>query len=240
MHDATEQIDIAALNGDPNATAPPTQPPVERLPESTDQRVMAGYRLIERIGEGGYGEVWKAEAPGGMQKAVKVVYGRFDERRAVEELKSLERIKDARHPFLLSLERIEIVDGKLMVVTELADESLKQRHERCVNSNLPGIPRDDVLRMLGEAADALDYMSSRHGLAHLDIKPENILLVGDHVKVADFGLVKSVHGATQSLVGGLTPKGGLDTLTPGHRASSCLCRRGKGLTGRSSRSRTVA
>ena len=207
--DVTEQLvlaDLPAVHPSESSAAPGTDETGESSPqEESDHPKLAGYRLIESIGEGGYGVVWKAEAPGGMLKAVKIVHGRFDERRAIEELKSLERIKDARHPFLLSLERIEVVDGKLIVVTELADESLKQRHERCVGDNLPGIPRDEVLRMLGEAADALDYMSARHGLAHLDIKPENILLVGDHVKVADFGLVKNVHGGTQSIVGGLTP-----------------------------------
>ena len=34
-----------------------------------------GYKLIDRIGGGGFGEVWKAEAPGGLLKAIKIVYG---------------------------------------------------------------------------------------------------------------------------------------------------------------------
>jgi serine/threonine protein kinase len=34
-----------------------------------------GYKLIERLGRGGYGEVWKASAPGGIHKAIKFVYG---------------------------------------------------------------------------------------------------------------------------------------------------------------------
>ena len=205
MNNATQQVDIEiisaprALSHSPETTASLTPAP------SADARVIAGYELLEHIGEGGYGAVWKAKAPGGMLKAVKLVHGRVEERRAVEEFKSLEKIRDARHPFLLSLERIEVVDGQLIVVTELADESLKQRYESCVKAGSPGIARDDLLRMLAEAADALDYMSRRHGLAHLDIKPENILLVGDHVKVADFGLVKSVHTAGNSLIGGLTP-----------------------------------
>src|SRR5258706_7629055 len=80
-----------------------------------------GYVLRQRIGAGGYGEVWAAEAPGGLVKAIKFVYGLMDESRAAREYKSLSLIKGVRHPFLLSLERIEVLDGQLLIVTELAD-----------------------------------------------------------------------------------------------------------------------
>src|SRR5262245_46482858 len=57
-----------------------------------------GYRLIERIGGGGFGEVWKVEAPGGLHKAIKFVYGDLqtagdDGLRAEQELKALSRVK---------------------------------------------------------------------------------------------------------------------------------------------------
>src|SRR5688500_18667930 len=48
-------------------------------------------------------------------------------------------------------------------------------------------------------------MSEQHSLQQLDVKPENLLLVGGRVKVADFGLVKDIHDHTASLMGGLTP-----------------------------------
>jgi hypothetical protein len=166
---------------------------------------VAGYELRERIGAGGYGEVWKAEAPGGLIKAIKFVYGYLDEVRAAGELKALNRIKGVRHPFLLSLERIEIVDGQLAIVTELADGCLKDRYGACRKEGLVGIPRDELLVYLGDAADALDYMNGMHSLQHLDVKPENLLLVGGRVKVGDFGLVKDIHDHTMSLMGGLTP-----------------------------------
>ena len=71
------------------------------------------------------------------------------------------------------------------------------------NEGLPGIPRDELIHYIRDAADALDYISESHSLQHLDIKPENLLVVGGHVKVADFGLVKDLCEATASLMGGL-------------------------------------
>jgi len=164
-----------------------------------------GYKLLQRIGAGGYGEVWTAEAPGGLIKALKFVYGLLDEDRATREMKAIQRIKGVRHPFLLSIERIEVVDGQLIFVTELADNSLKDRFDQCRKEGRPGIPRDELLQHLRDTADALDYMSEHHSLQHLDVKPENLLLVGGRIKVADFGLVKDLHEGSASMMGGLTP-----------------------------------
>ncbi len=130
----------------------------------------------------------------------------IDDEFASQELKALERIKGVRHPFLLSLERFEIINGRLAILTELADMSLDQRLRQCRAEGLCGIPRDELLRYMADAAEALDFLSQRHNLLHLDIKPENLLVLGDHIKVADFGLVKELASRTQnSLVSGMTP-----------------------------------
>ena len=73
---------------------------------------IAGYRMQERIGTGGFGEVWRAVGPGGFPKAVKILFGLLNGPQADTELKSLNRIRDLRHPFLLSIERVEVVDGR--------------------------------------------------------------------------------------------------------------------------------
>jgi hypothetical protein len=172
---------------------------------SAQSQPIAGYRVSECLGAGGYGEVWKAEAPGGLLKAIKFVYGTHQDQRAAVEFKALERIKEARHPFLLSLERIEVIDGQLVIVTELAEGSLRDRFNVCRREGLPGIPRPELLHYLRDAADALDFMTQQHSLQHLDIKPENLLLLASRVKVADFGLVKNFRHVSASLMGGLTP-----------------------------------
>ena len=106
-----------------------------------------GYRLIERLGGGGFGEVWKAEAPGGILKAIKFVYGdirshqRTKGHRAEQELKALSRVKTVRHPYILSLERYDIIDGQLMIVMELADKNLWDRFQECRAEGLPGHSR---------------------------------------------------------------------------------------------------
>ena len=147
----------------------------------------------------------KSDAPGGLDKAIKVIYGYVNEERAARELRALNRIKEIRHPFLLSLERIEVVANQLLVVTELADRSLMELFQECRANGLEGVPRQDLIGYLEDAAAALDYMLEKKGLQHLDIKPENLLLVGDRVKVADFGLVKELADQGQTLLGGLTP-----------------------------------
>jgi len=172
---------------------------------------LAGYRLIEPLGSGGFGEVWKCEAPGGLFKAIKFVYGNLNSfdvegARAEQERNALSRVKEVRHPFVLSLERIEVVDGELVIVMELADRSLHDLYVECQTAGLVGIPRDDLLRYLRDTAEGLDYMNEKHNLQHLDVKPRNLFLQGDRVKVADFGLVKHLERSSASgLLGAVTP-----------------------------------
>src|SRR5438270_1820523 len=176
-----------------------------------DAEPIPGYRLVEPLGSGGFGEVWKCVAPGDIFKAIKFVYGNLysedgDAVRAEQEHRAMQRVKEVRHPFVLSTERIDIIfGGELAIVMELADKSLHDCFTECQARDLPGIPRADLLRYLTDAGDGLDHLIEKHNLQHLDVKPRNLFLIGDRVKVADFGLVKHLERQSSAGVGGVTP-----------------------------------
>jgi serine/threonine protein kinase len=180
----------------------PTDPATTRLAASDEP--IPGYRLIEPLGAGGFGEVWKVSAPGGVSKSIKII---FDDppSRGTMELRALNRIKDVRHPFLLSIERIEQRPGMAAIVTELADRNLQQYCQTYRDKGLPGIPQQELLTMLRDVADVLDYIYQEFALQHLDIKASNLLVFGKRLKVGDFGLVKNIYESSASLVDGMTP-----------------------------------
>lgn len=176
-----------------------------------DAEPITGYRLVSPLGTGGFGEVWKCIAPGNIYKAIKFVYGNLhsmdgDAYRAEQEKKALHQMKEVRHPFVLSIERIDEVEGELAIVMELADRSLHDLFAEYQDSGKAGIPRQELLGYMRDAADGLDYLNERHSLQHLDVKPRNLFLFGNRVKVADFGLVKNLERHSSSgLMAGVTP-----------------------------------
>jgi serine/threonine protein kinase/formylglycine-generating enzyme required for sulfatase activity len=152
-------------------------------------RQMGQYRMIERLGSGAFGEVWKAELPGGILKAVKVIFRPIDHDEAKREREALELIKGLRHHFLLQTISFNAEDDKLHILMDLADCSLRDLLKQAKKEGKIGLPLADIAKWLRQAAEALDYLHSKK-MQHRDIKPENILLSEGNVRVADFGLAR--------------------------------------------------
>src|SRR3954469_11590216 len=177
-----------------------------------NEEPIPGYRLIKPLGSGGFGEGWQCEAPGKILKAIKFVFGNLDasasgDGRARQEFHALQRVKEVRHPFVISIERIDILEGEVAIVMELAEKSLHDVLQERRQEGFVGIGRDKLLRYMADAADGLDYLSESHNLMHLDVKPRNLFLIGDHVKVADFGLAKQLErSSSDGIMAGISPQ----------------------------------
>jgi serine/threonine protein kinase len=148
------------------------------------------YQLVTMLGKGQFGEVWRARAPGGVEVAVKVITQPADQETAQRELKALELVKNLRHPCLMSTLAFWTHQNKVYIVVELADGTIRDRLKESRAEGKTGIPVEELVGYFASAADGLDFLHSKH-VFHRDIKPDNILLVNGHAKVADFGLARA-------------------------------------------------
>ena len=175
--------------------------------------IVPGYRLLERLGRGGFGEVWKTAGPGNFSAAMKFVP--LSGRNVEIEKESLDVIREIHHPNLLPVFGVWETDGFLVIATALADETLYDRYKKAVSTENKGLDAKELLPYFKEIAKVLDYLnapsaasdSGRRPIQHGDIKPQNILLSGGSALLGDFGLARalpldepSTHSGSLTLV----------------------------------------
>jgi serine/threonine protein kinase len=148
------------------------------------------YELTELLGEGHFGKVWRARAPGGVDVAMKIITQPADRDTARRELQALELVKNLKHPCLMSTLAFWTHHNKVYIVVELADGTLGDRLKECKAEKKTGVTAEELVPYFTSAAEGLDFLHSKH-VFHRDIKPDNILLVNGHAKVADFGLARA-------------------------------------------------
>ena len=182
--------------------APPVA--VAAPPMHAGNAPIPGYALVQFLGEGASGQVWRAVGPGGVRAALKFV--RLSERISEAELRALELIKNLDdHPNVMSVRGIWEVDGYLIVAMSLGDRTLMDRLEEVNKQGLTGIPADELVEYIADAARGIDFLNEHH-IIHRDIKPQNILMVaGRGIKIADFGLAKLQEKALAASSGSMTP-----------------------------------
>jgi DNA-binding NarL/FixJ family response regulator len=145
------------------------------------------YSFQREIGRGRIGIVFSAEdLKYGRTVAVKSLWAREVGKRAAHQfLREIEIAARLSHPNILPVLDSGERDGVAFFAMPLAEGgSLRERLDRT-----GPLPVPDAVRMASELLEALRYSHS-HGVVHLDVKPENILLCQDHALLADFGVAR--------------------------------------------------
>jgi serine/threonine protein kinase len=181
--------------------APPSKATVLGPPLAPDLEVVPGYRLIHWLGKGGFGEVWKGLGPNGVPVALKMV-PRLDKGAHLER-RALTVVESIRYPHLLATLGAWQTEHFIVVALELADRTLLDRWQEERQRGRPGIPGHELLAYFRQAAEGIDYLHGQ-SIQHRDIKPQNLLLAGGQVKVADFGLARLLAHTVTSHTGVLT------------------------------------
>jgi serine/threonine protein kinase len=154
-----------------------------------------GTHLGQLLGKGGFAEVWDAQTADGKSIALKFLPSRGDMSTA-NEIRAIEQVRKLHHPNLIHVDRVFLNWGYIIVAMELAEGSLTDLLDAYRTEFGTPIVPEQVCIYLNQVADALDFLHSRQHLVenqrvaiqHCDIKPSNMLLFGDTVKLADFGL----------------------------------------------------
>ena len=149
-------------------------------------RILGHYRILDLVGQGGMGEVYRAEDTKlhrtvALKLLPQSLAGHSVAReRLIREACSASKLS---HPNIATIYEVDEVEGQVFVSMEyIGGQSLARR----LRSG--PLPFEEVARIGAQAADAL-AAAHAHGVVHRDIKPANVLITDDgRVKVVDFGL----------------------------------------------------
>ncbi len=154
------------------------------------------YKVTSKLGEGGMGEVWRAEDTKlGRDVALKMLPDGFaqDPERLARFEREARVLASLSHPNIAGIFGLEEVDGKRFLVMELVQgQTLAERVQK------GPMPIDEVVRIAKQIAEAVEAAHEK-GVVHRDLKPANVNLTPDGtVKVLDFGLAKALIGDPMS------------------------------------------
>ena len=199
-----------------------------RLPQT-----VGDYRLVERLGSGSFGTVYRAEVVGALGFSQDVAVKVLDPARAIERPDMVASLADEaallsrlQHPYIVQVRGLEKIEHDFLGTTyamvmelvrgiplrRLIDAAMEREHV---------LPVQASLLLLSEAAEALQYAHDMRGadgrpmnFVHRDMKPGNVLVTRDgRTKILDFGIAFATERNVTSTAAGMT-KGTVLYMSP--------------------------
>nr|XP_042714134.1 MAPK/MAK/MRK overlapping kinase isoform X7 [Chrysemys picta bellii] len=153
---------------------------------------MNKYKPVGKIGEGTFSDVLKTQSlRDGNYYACKQMKQHFE---SIEQVNSLREIQALRrlnpHPNILMLHEVvfDRKSGCLALICELMDMNIYE----LIRGRRKPLPEKKIMNYMYQLCKSLDHMH-RNGIFHRDVKPENILIKEDTLKLGDFGSCRSVY-----------------------------------------------
>jgi serine/threonine-protein kinase len=168
---------------------------VSSLSLRSGKSLLGDYRLGRLRGKGSFGHVWEAERPSGEKLALKFLRcGKSQD--AAQEVRNILNVRHVQHPNLVRIDRLWADRGYLVIVMELAEGSLQDLLTVCRDEFGAALPAKQACFYLSQAAEVLDFLNAHqhrigtgtYGIQHCDVKPSNLLVFGDTLKLSDFSL----------------------------------------------------
>jgi serine/threonine protein kinase len=162
------------------------------------EQPMPGFTLLRQRGVGGFAEVWDARDPSGGEVALKFLDCRSKPAAIIaSEIRVFRGLAELRHPHIIELRGVYASSRYIIISMERGDGNLEDLRQAYQEETGKNIPPEHALDLLDQVAVGLDFLAtvklpginqSSGGLQHCDVKPSNLLLLGETVKIADFGL----------------------------------------------------
>ena len=179
-------------------------------------QTLAHYKILEKIGAGGMGEVWKAYDPK-LQRtvAIKVLRNQTEDA-ASSILTEARAVSSLNHPHICTIHDVAQGDAQSFIVMEHVEG-------RPLSESIPadGLPQETVIRYGSQIAEALAH-AHQHGILHRDLKSANVVITPEAaVKLIDFGIAVSFSQAeaeaeavTRTQTAPVAPAGTLAYMAP--------------------------
>ncbi|XP_063003726.1 MAPK/MAK/MRK overlapping kinase isoform X1 [Elgaria multicarinata webbii] len=153
---------------------------------------MNKYKTIGKIGEGTFSDVLKVQSlKDGQHYACKQMKQHFESIDHVNNLREIQALRRLNpHPNILTLHEV-IFDkkaGAVALICELMDMNIYE----LIKGRKKPLPEKRIMSYMYQLCKSLDHMH-RNGIFHRDVKPENILIKQDLLKLGDFGSCRSIH-----------------------------------------------